>query len=347
MSSLESKVLGDFLEQCGAFSPNIPVLVKKYGYPREIIPMVSFIVPVHNQEQIIANNLHLLKSHSLEVHEIVIIVDGCTDQTNARIESWITEGVLDNTTIGVTVATIQEGVFETICDSIGARLSVGDYLIEVQADMSMTEPGFDRVLLAALSAAPELVAVSGRGAHTFSQLRGPVDLGSLRILDKLFNRLFTAWARRVKSYTPSSLEMHLSDQIGRVSSLIDFPAAVTDRRRVYVHETVMRGPLAIARNDFEMLNGLDTQHFFLGNDDHDLAMRALTLHGRRVGYTPIGFDSPIEAGSTRTPRSPESKKRYEELQHHYNKAFAQSALAMNLDTYQRPKRYSLAIQVDS
>lgn len=336
--------LGELLNHCGAFSPTTPVEVKRYGYSSKNAPLVSIIVPVHNQDRIIATNLELMRSQSVEVHEIVVIVDGCTDDTSLRIESWIQSLSFDERTVGVTVATIEEGVFETVCDSIGGRLATGDFLIEVQADMSLTERGFDRVLLAALSSAPALLAVSGRGAHSFSRLesrRGRYQLVTLRKLARL---LFASWARLFKKYAPSSLEMRLSDEMGRVAALINYPAARTDRRKVYVHETVMRGPLAIARIDFEMMEGFDTQHFFLGNDDHDLAMRALLMHQRRVGYTPIGFDSPVEVGSTRAPRSLEAQRRFDELREYYENEFASSVLGRNLGSFKRPKRYSVPIR---
>ena len=74
-------------------------------------------------------------------------------------------------------------------------------------------------------------------------------------------------------------------------------------RRIWLGETVMRGPLLIDRQKFNKLGGFDTRRFFLGYDDHDLALRGFNEFGYRCGFVPVSFYSPLKAGTTRKPRS--------------------------------------------
>ena len=60
----------------------------------------------------------------------------------------------------------------------------------------------------------------------------------------------------------------------------------------------MRGPLLLRKDYYERLGGFNSRAFFLGNDDHDLFIRAKEI-GLKVGYSPIFFSSPLNLGSTR------------------------------------------------
>ena len=59
----------------------------------------------------------------------------------------------------------------------------------------------------------------------------------------------------------------------------------------------------IDRNLYSSIGGLDNEHFFLGNDDHDLAYRGYREKKLRCGFVPVGFDSPLGEGSTRKKSS--------------------------------------------
>ena len=65
----------------------------------------------------------------------------------------------------------------------------------------------------------------------------------------------------------------------------------------------MRGPLLVDKKKYLEVGGFDSERFFLGYDDHDLAMRAWNLKGYRSGYVPVGFLSPLADGATRKMRT--------------------------------------------
>jgi len=105
--------------------------------------------------------------------------------------------------------------------------------------------------------------------------------------------------------TPDSVEFNRTGRAGRLGLLIEIALQKETRldRRVWLGETVMRGPLLIDHQKFKALGGFDTKRFFQGFDDHDLALRGFTLFGFRCGFVPVGFNSPLDSGTTRKPRS--------------------------------------------
>lgn len=333
-----SMPLGEAVDRTGWFDPATPLTVTRHGYATSSPPEVSFVVPVFNQAKIIGEHLESIRSNARLLHEVVVIVDGCTDDTAVQVQAWASRSAGVGNTVGVTAVVVETGIFETLSDSVGASLSTGEYLIEVQADMLIQDPGFDVGMTSALRDHPELVVVGGRGAHSFSAA-GLIGRRSA-INQRVARRIVTSSSRFSRRYVPTRGELHLSDSIGRGGELIDVPHARYPGR-LFVHETTMRGPWAIRRSDFTELGGLDTARFFLGNDDHDFALRALRDEQRRSAFLPIRFSSPLDLGSTRAVRPAAAAERFAEIRRHYEDQFSGSALAQGLAGRINPRRYSL------
>lgn len=330
--------LGELVAETGWFSAETPLTVHRSGYRDVEQPEASFIVPVFNQADVIAEHLTAIRTNARSRHEVIVIVDGCTDGTLREVLAWQHDVDLegsDRRTCGVTVVEIGEGIFETLSDSVGAALATGTYLVEVQADMLIEDPGFDMGMSSALARHPELIIVGGRGAHSFAAAgiggRSPVR-------QRLARKTVQLGARTARAYGPTRFEHLLSDSIGRVGVLIDTPRSFFPEQ-LFVHETTMRGPWAIRKDDFETLGGFDTARFFLGNDDHDIAFRALQELNRRAAYLPIRFSSPLELGSTRAPRPEAAAQRFSAIRRHYEDRFASSALASGVPELGSPSRY--------
>jgi hypothetical protein len=333
-----SMPLGEVVERTGWFSPNTPLSVARHGYATSSRPEVSFVVPVFNQGKIIGEHLESIRANARLRHEVVVVVDGCTDDTAVQVRDWALRSAGVGNTVGVTAVVVETGIFETLSDSVGASLSTGEYLIEVQADMLIQDSGFDEGMTSALRAHPELIVVGGRGAHSFSAA-GLIGRRSA-VNQRLARRVVTSSSKFSRSYVPTRGELHLSDSIGRGGELIDVPHGLYPGR-LFVHETTMRGPWAIRRSDFTELGGFDTTRFFLGNDDHDFALRAVRDGQRRTAFLPIRFSSPLDLGSTRVPRPADAAKRFAEIRRHYDDQYSGSALAQGLPSRMNLRRYSM------
>jgi hypothetical protein len=115
---------------------------------------------------------------------------------------------------------------------------------------------------------------------------------------------------------PNAQEFALTGSAGFLGELVDllpyettseFDALVAkNSKKIWFGETVMRGPIMIDRNVYVTSGGFDTEAFYQGNDDHDLILR-VRHSGKRVGFTPVNFSSPLNLGNARKKRKIKSK----------------------------------------
>ena len=233
-------------------------------------------------------------------------------------------------------------IFETRCDAFAIEQSTAPIIIEIQADMRIGEPGFMSKFSDALNASSDLLMLSGRGVHTLGDvIPGYLRSNGSDRKPKSFFGLFE-WLKavvigpamffglkhppgRALQIAPSANQTdHVpkdessplaeifptddsfvrSGRAGRLGDYINLEVTPEgpEGMKIWVGETVMRGPLAIHRLRYDEVGALDTTRFFQGFDDHDLALRGL-LHGYRVGFLPICFSSPLEWGTTRKRRT--------------------------------------------
>jgi GT2 family glycosyltransferase len=227
------------------------------------LPEYSIVMPIHNQATIIKRNLNALLKHTVMPYELILILDACDDGTEEQVMTFCSEAhafFLQRITVVRSVTPL----FEATCDNIGFRLAQGRYLLEIQADMLMTEPDYNLTLTKPFLKDDDVIGVSGRCCHS---------LDCTYIIGR------------------GGKDINLSvDEIG------------IDRKWFYVHETCNRGPLLLDRAKVAALGYLDEQNFVLDWSEHDLFVRA-KLRGWICGYVPIDFLSPLEDGSTRKPRN--------------------------------------------
>jgi glycosyltransferase involved in cell wall biosynthesis len=238
-------------------------------------PLISIVTPVYNQEKIIVNNIKSVLEHTTECkYEYIIIVDCCSDNTLENIKEFFSSLVTyPSNCVLVTVLKSDVPMFETSADNLGFYCARGDYIIEIQADMKMTEKGYNETLMKPFEATKfdsKVIGVSGRCCHKFSGQNGIGKLGY---------------------YVEKTIE-----QLG------------IQRNIFYMSETCNRGPLMLDRKKLVQLNYLDEKNFYLDDSDHDLFARAYFYKKWICGYVPIDFSSPLQEGSTRKERDPINQK---------------------------------------
>jgi glycosyltransferase involved in cell wall biosynthesis len=306
------------------------------------------VVPVFNQQNVIAHHLLQIAESADVEWELIVIDDASTDLTLAevlRIHPVLME--LETAPSRVRVFRNTWARFETYCDSFGIEVSDAAVVIEIQADMCVEDRTFMSRLSTALSTSEDLFMVSGRGTQPFSDVVGEYrrTKGSDRVpsrhrlsrqilgraLDYCYRlthglagpgrhrsrpqKVDEPIASRIAKKVLYPLELSVVvpekasfEQSGRAGRLDETVAVMPiyrqdDFNRVWVGETVIRGPLAINKSRYLEVGGFDKKRFFLGYDDHDLALRGLLLGRYRVGFCPVVFVSPMEIGTTRKPRS--------------------------------------------
>jgi len=244
--------------------PSIEVILNKTFVDK--VPFVSVVIPIYNQEGIIERNLRsMLETITETPYEMILIVDACSDKTEEKVLELFGGAGLPDLLTNVVIMRSVVPLFETAADNLGFLCSRGEYILEIQADMQMTERGFNMALLRPFFRVVDLIAVSGRSCHGLTYSEG----------------------------------------VGKMGAAVEAPLnAYLNRGVLYVGETCNRGPIILRRKMVEELGYLDEINYFLDYSEHDLFTRARILKSWLCGYAPIEFISPCSDGSTRKPRDP-------------------------------------------
>jgi glycosyltransferase involved in cell wall biosynthesis len=254
------------------YDHDIEILINKTFLNEK--PFFSIVTPVYNQENIIVQNFKSILDNTTEkYYEIIYILDSCSDNTETNLINFINNMNVEEYPLLIKILIIKSNIplFETSADNLGFICSDGEYLLEIQADMTMTQPGYNMKLLKPFTLNENIIGISGRCCHSFDETNGIGKLG-LDITKQLLPHI--------------------------------------DQNAYYIGETCNRGPLLLHNSKLKELGYLDEVNYFLDNSDHDLFARAYFLKNWICGYVPIEFSSPLENGSTRKPRDHTNEKYY-------------------------------------
>lgn len=250
------------------------IFYKNTFYENEKI-IYSIVIPVYNQEETFVENIKSILINTCNNFEMIIILDFCFDNTEKNILDFFNNYKNNQQNfIQITIfKNEKKPLFETKCDNIGFKHSVGKYCLEIQADMKMTEYGYNIQLTKPFDICNNVIAVSGRcSCNLYNHSVG---------IGKFGNDI-------EKSVSELNIE----------------------KNKFYVYETCNRGPLMLDRKKLEELNFLDEENYILDDSDHDLMARAYIEKKYICGYVPIDFYSPIYLGSTRNKKTYNFCKEY-------------------------------------
>ena len=153
------------------------------------------IVTVFNQQYVIRSVIESLVSSTSLQTDLIIIDDGSEDLSLAEIIRALNEIKWDRHSFSVIKVYVNShSRFEVFCDNFGVTVAQTKYAILIQADVLITEFGFDRIFLSALKSSPDLLMVSGRGtqmilpiAKEFRRTNG-IEFFSSRVHKLVFSR---------------------------------------------------------------------------------------------------------------------------------------------------------------
>ena len=255
---------------------------RTYSFNKSEKPIYSIVTPIYNQETIIVKNIKSIIEKTEGFFELILILDFCFDKTEENLLNYLDSlhNLRENLIQIRVFKNSEKPLFETKCDNIGFRASLGTYCLEIQADMEMIEHGYNLQLEKPFNILKNVIAVSGRCAHD----------------------LFTDMG------------------IGKLGTMVEKTLEQLEIKRnvFYSLETCNRGPLLLHRGKLEELGFLNETDYYLDNSDHDLMARAFLEKKYICGYVPIEFKSPIQDGSTRNTKyldCPEYKINNDEKEH--------------------------------
>lgn len=114
------------LKVVAGLKPGVPYAAKVRGWART--PMISIIIPAHNEEDYIAATLEAVNRQNYPHFEVIVVANGCTDRTAlAALDDCERLVVLSSKNLG-------------IARNLGAKLAEGELLLFLDAD-TILEPG--------------------------------------------------------------------------------------------------------------------------------------------------------------------------------------------------------------
>ena len=248
-------------------------LINECPYSKNYDILHSIILTIHNKEFLLDQVLSGIKSNTTGNYELIVILDGCNDNSSLIVQKFIQE----NSDITTLVLQTPD-VFETKANNVGIKTATGEYVIIVQDDMIIREMGWNRRLQKPFDTFDDVFAVTGRTAHNWIYNKDSKHIGMSENLDDCYCDILIHCDHADNTSIP--------------------------RDTFAVRGSVNRGPLMIKLDDLKTLNYLDEEYAPLDMDDHDLMFRARRDLGKVCGCYWVNYQSENDWGGTRINGSP-------------------------------------------
>lgn len=233
----------------------------------------SIVLTVHNKGFLIGSVLESIKKNTTGLYELIIVIDGCTDNSKIIIDDFCKKNKNIKTIIIET-----PDIFETKANNVGLSMVNSEIAIIVQDDMILNEYDWNKRLTKPFYDFDDVFAVTANCAHNWV-----INPSSKHINSDVDN-----------DYEWSDILFH-----------VDHANRNTIGRDIFgIRQSVNRGPLALNYADLKKLNFFDEQFAPLDMDDHDLCYRMMREIGKVVGCYWIDYISKPEWGGTRIDGRP-------------------------------------------
>ena len=228
----------------------------------------TIILTVHNKEKTILRILtNLVENLSKSTIKIVIILDGCTDNTAIQINKFLK---IQKTNLDFQLI-FTDDIWETKANNVGLRSVRTAYATIVQDDMLIMQKNWDATLLNYLRKF-KLFAISGRAAHDFG----------------FNNNQFIVTNISGREY-PFSNKNIFGKIVGKLVSIFK-PYWIYKYFKFFAIRLVAnRGPLIIDMKIAKQLDFFDESFAPFELDDVDLCCRAFKKFGLMSATNPIFY----------------------------------------------------------
>ena len=229
----------------------------------------SILLTTHNQQGVIKDVLNGIEKNTIGDYELVVVFDGCTDDTEKDALDFINQSSLKDKTI----IKHTDNIFENRANNVGLKQCTGKYVTIVQDDQVILEEGWNIRMHKPFEEFVDVFAVTGLTAHNLMPNPNSIHLGMEEDLDN-------CWCDILDN--------------------VDIAQQRTISRDVFaIRGSANRGPLMIDLEDLKTLNYLDEEYAPQQLDDHDLMFRMRKELGKVCGCYWINFVSDPSWGASR------------------------------------------------
>lgn len=256
-----------------------------------------FITPVHNKENLIEQVIDgIYRSVSEQMpYEIIFIIDGCTDGTEAILKKYIAENSLED---DVTLL-YQNDVHEITSLNTGLEYirdncnpTPEDLVFTVQDDVILKEDNIDLIFKNLFEAYTDLGYISCRlGCNLHSS-------GSSISEYNFVESEFGHW-KKLGAGAPPYTEVKYNEFV--------------------IAEAVIRSPTCVQWKRYVEVGFYNMDLAPCGFDCHDMSIR-MNIHGYKNGVYALKYESDVDWGSTRTKSETKVNSRISEI-YERNKAY--------------------------
>ena len=228
----------------------------------------TIILTVHNKEKSIKRILKNLFKYTSKISvKIIIILDGCTDQTYKKVKEFIK---LKQEFLKVRII-LANDIWETKANNLGLKEVKTEYATIVQDDMLIKQNNWDKVLINNFKKY-DLFAVSGRAGHEFCFVND-----QFKIIN-IFGREY-----------PFSSNNFFGRFFAKVLKILKFYWIYKYFNFFSMRIVVNRGPLMLKMSKAKELDFFDEKFAPFELDDIDLCCRAFKKFGLLSGANPIYY----------------------------------------------------------
>jgi glycosyltransferase involved in cell wall biosynthesis len=230
----------------------------------------SINVTVHNKDFLIAKVLDSIIKNTTGSYELVVVLDGCTDNSETVVKKYLNDLSVPTKII------YAPDVFETMSNNIAIRNSSGNFIVIIQDDILVQEYGYNERLALPVKNFHDVFAVSGNASHNYVINHNSIDLRKQR-----------------------------NDCWSDILTVTDIANKSNTSRNIFaIRNSVNRGPTLIHKCILDRLGLFDESFAPQDMDDHDLCYRAFKQFGKKCGFLDIGFQSDLCWGGTRENGKP-------------------------------------------
>ena len=231
-------------------------------------PTDSIILTVHNQEGLIPTVLKGIEDNTEGNYELIVVVDGCTDDSEGVIFRYLKDSTIENKTLIKT-----DDIYENKANNVGLKIAQGTYATIIQDDQVITEKGWNTRMHKPFESFDDVFAVTARTAHNLILNPNSQHLGEKEDRDD-------CWCDILDN--------------------VDISEERNQSRDVFaIRGSVNRGPLMVNMADMRKLGYFDEEYAPQQLDDHDLMFRMRKKLKKVCGCYWIGFESDPSWGASR------------------------------------------------
>lgn len=236
---------------------------------------LSIVLTIHNKEWLLEKVINQILNTTTGNYELVFVVDGCTDGSEAIVDRFIS-GCPSHVTMKKTVT---PNVFETRANNAGMKLCTGDRITIIQDDMVILERDWNTRMQKPLDKFSDVFAVTARTAHN--------------------------WV-----YNPNSVHQYMTEDLDNcwcdIIDHTDHKHKNNTLREIFaIRSCVNRGPLLFDHETLQKLNYFPEEKIIKQDmDDHYLCFSAYKNLGKLCGLYWINFESQDSWGGTRINGAP-------------------------------------------